>query len=140
MPDCGLSPGLKKGWGFKRKGRGNHLRHRLLKGTDTTKSSYSSTSRSSTSNEDCTLQYCQCQKVPYYNPYTLHYVSKHRINTELDTYFIKGEHGITMYQNGEEPVFTAPNRWDKQRRNFSLIKENHFFYTFGKKRYLLGGN
>ena len=39
--------------GVKRKGRGNHLRHRLLKGTDTAKSSYSSTSRSSTSNEEC---------------------------------------------------------------------------------------
>ena len=119
--------------GFKRKGRGNHLRHRLLKGTDNTKNSYP-TCRSSTSNEDCTLQYCQCQKLPYYNPYALYYVSKRQINTELDTYFIEGEHGITMYKNGEEPVFTSTKSWNEQKRNFSLIKEKSFFLHFWQRK------
>ena len=52
---------------FKRRGRGNHLQHRLL--TDTAKSSQNSKAHSSTSNEDCTL--CDTANVKSYHT-TIH--------------------------------------------------------------------
>ena len=122
------------------KQRENHLLHRRMKSTTTVsvdaadiesnKKMSKTSSKKGIIGDMSTLEYCLCQTKPYYNPYVLRRVLKETINKEKDIYFIKGNTGVTLYQNGEDPIFTNNDEWYQQYNTFRQIKEKTYFLTF----------
>jgi hypothetical protein len=109
-----------------KKQRETHLLHRRVK-----KSTVSVAAAKV--DDNTTLNYCLCQAKPYYNPYKLRRVKKQDINEKNGIYFIKNNIGVTLYQYGEDPIFTNNDIWEKQHRLFSVIKKKKYFLTFRQR-------